>query len=314
MGMRIPPAQGIGIDEEEIFYAKGGPTSESKEEGLIKITGAVQNTGAAYREILENEGPKATTDGSLLGVSSPLSNIEARRNGVKIYKVQEGDTLSEIAAGFGVSLDTIRWGNPGLKSFIRVGQDLTILPVNGIVYEVADGDSLESVASKFRILADQIIRYNPDHQKLFDVPGSQVVLPNARPLAYARNAPDLPDLRHYFILPARGWNWGTLHHDNAVDIADKCGSPIHASAEGLVKESSVEGFWNQGYGNYVLIEHPNGTETKYAHIEGASVRVGDYVAQGDKVASIGNTGKTHGPTGCHLHFEVAGARNPFAIR
>ena len=314
MGMRIPPAQGVELEGEEVSYAKGGPTGGVQKEGLVKQTGAVQNTGTAYRETLESEGPGATGDGSFIGASSPLSNIEARRNGVKIYKIQEGDTLSEIAAGFGVSLDTIRWANAGLKSFIRVGQELTILPVNGIIYEVTEGDSLESAASKFRIRADQVIRYNPDHQKLFDTPGSQIVLPNARPLAYARNAPDLPDLRYYFILPARGWNWGTLHYDNAVDIADKCGSPIHASAEGLVKEVSVEGFWNQGYGNYVLIEHPNGTETKYAHIEDAFVKVGDYAAQGDKVASIGNTGKTHGPTGCHLHFEVVGARNPFAIR
>ncbi|MBI2604018.1 MAG: M23 family metallopeptidase, partial [Candidatus Harrisonbacteria bacterium] len=42
------------------------------------------------------------------------------------------------------------------------------------------------------------------------------------------------------------------------------------------------------------------------------VSVGDYVAQGDIIGYIGNSGNTHGPTGCHLHFEVMGARNPFA--
>lgn len=124
---------------------------------------------------------------------------------------------------------------------------------------------------------------------------------------------DLPDLKSYFSIPAAGWNWGALHNKNAVDIASICGSPIYAAAEGTIAEAR-EGEWNNGYGSYIVINHPNDTYTKYAHNRKNLVSVGQYILRGDLIAYMGNTGNTHGPTGCHLHFEAWGARNPFAKR
>lgn len=119
----------------------------------------------------------------------------------------------------------------------------------------------------------------------------------------------LPDLGDFFSIPAAGWNWGQLHYHNGVDIANSCGNPIYASAEGIVAEAK-EG-WNEGYGSYIIINHANNTSTRYAHNKKNLAQVGQYVLRGDLIAYIGNTGMTHGPTGCHLHFEVKGARNPF---
>lgn len=116
----------------------------------------------------------------------------------------------------------------------------------------------------------------------------------------------------YFILPSAGLNWGGLHYDNAVDFADLCGRPIWAAAEGLVIEEFSNNRWNSGYGNYILIEHPNGTKTRYAHTLKNSASLGDYVGQGEQIALVGNTGNAKGATGCHLHFEVIGGQNPFA--
>ncbi|MEK7451508.1 MAG: M23 family metallopeptidase [Patescibacteria group bacterium] len=116
---------------------------------------------------------------------------------------------------------------------------------------------------------------------------------------------------NYFIIPAAGWNWGGLHNNNAVDIANSCGTPVYAAAEGLVIETASNG-WNSGYGAYVKIEHPNGAKTVYAHLGKTAVSEGKYVNQGKLIGNIGNTGNTHGPTGCHLHFEVRGAENPLA--
>ena len=115
--------------------------------------------------------------------------------------------------------------------------------------------------------------------------------------------------RGYFIAPTTGWNWGKVHDYNAVDIANICGTPIYAAAEGLVIESKTDG-WNDGYGNYIEIEHPNTMKTRYAHVSKTIAQLGQYVTQGDLIAQIGNTGNTHGPTGCHLHFEVRGGKNP----
>jgi LysM repeat protein len=309
----------VAYADQDSEWGYGGPEEGiPKEDTLIYTAGAFTSTDgpSESQSIFQGTQIIILGDTAIVAPGSPLSNILRERNGIIKYKVQEGDTISEIAATFGISLETIRWAN-SVRSFIRVGQELTILPVSGIIHDVRPGDSLESIASRYRINPDLIKKYNPDHQKLFDEPSSVVILPYAKPLKYtAGNAPsNLPNLNHYFALPARGWNWGELHHDNAIDIADQCGSPIYASAEGLVIEESGQGYWNGGYGNYVLVEHPNGTKTKYAHNKRNLIRIGDYVAQGDKIALIGNTGKTHGGgNGCHLHFEVEGAQNPFALR
>lgn len=125
------------------------------------------------------------------------------------------------------------------------------------------------------------------------------------------NAPKDKDAA-YFAPPTIGWNWGKLHHYNAVDIANRCGTPIYASAEGFIIEEDSTGNWNDGYGNYIKIEHPNNTQTLYAHLEKSAVSISQHVKAKDFIGYIGNTGNTDGPTGCHLHFEVHGAKNPFA--
>lgn len=117
--------------------------------------------------------------------------------------------------------------------------------------------------------------------------------------------------KSYFIAPTTGWNWGSLHSVNAVDIANDCGTPVYAAAEGLITENAISG-WNSGYGNYIKIEHPNGAKTLYAHLNQSAASWNQYVFQGDLIGYMGNTGNTHGPTGCHLHFEVRGMANPLA--
>ncbi|TSC82507.1 MAG: Peptidase M23 [Parcubacteria group bacterium Gr01-1014_20] len=127
--------------------------------------------------------------------------------------------------------------------------------------------------------------------------------------------PDLIRSRDYFTKPAQGYNFGKVHGNNAVDIANSCGTIVLASAEGLVVPDKNypdgETGWNGGYGSFVLVEHPSGAKTRYAHLEKTSVEVGDFVKQGQKIGVMGSTGNVHGVTGCHLHFEVLGAANPF---
>lgn len=300
-------------NDVNLLWAFGGPEEAAGELGFF-----VGQSGFLIPEdtSLESDEPIVFEGAAILGNSHPLSNIIPTRDGLQKYKVQAGDTLSSIAASFGVSVQTIKWANPDTRSILEVSEELTILPVSGILYSVREGDSLESVSIRYRLDPETLKTYNPGYQKILDKPGGTLVLPYAKPLDGAASGytQNLPRLDSYFMLPARGWNWGTLHQYNAVDIADQCGKPIYASAEGLVIESTDENFWNQGYGNYVMIEHPNGTRTRYAHTDKNLVNVGDYVSQGDPIATIGNTGNTHGPTGCHLHFEVYGARNPFAVR
>lgn len=200
--------------------------------------------------------------------------------------------------------------NPEVKSrSLQVGKELQILPVSGALYRLKDGESVESVAAAYRVSVAQLKEFNRSVNLASASEGTTIVIPGAvaKAAAYPASA-KLPTAKNYFINPANGFNWGELHKNNAVDIANSCGTSIVAAAEGLVSEVDVGG-WNGGYGYYVKMEHPNGTRTLYAHISKSFVSVGDYVEQGVKIALMGDTGES---TGCHLHFEVEGVRNPFA--
>lgn len=249
---------------------------------------------------------------SVLNSANPLSTILPTRDGLLVYKVQKGDTLSKIAANFGISLNTIFWANKNLGNNIRPGQEIVILPVSGVIHQVEEDDTLDSVAELYGVPREKILQYNKIAGGGLKI-GASVVIPGAKPKKSLTSLSlgNLPNFPGFFIIPTTGWNWGKLHHYNAVDIANACGTPIYAAAEGLVTREASYGY-NDGYGHYVEIEHPNGATTRYAHTQKNKASVGDYVLQGDLIAYIGNTGLTHGPTGCHLHFEIRGARNPFA--
>ncbi|MBU4348123.1 peptidoglycan DD-metalloendopeptidase family protein [Patescibacteria group bacterium] len=250
--------------------------------------------------------------GYLLNKNNPLSDILPSRDGLLIYKVQKGDNLAKIATNFGISLNTILWANRDLNSnLLKIGQEVVILPVSGVLHNILLGDTIESISEKYSVSVNKIVAYNIGLSPSKLESRQTIIVPYAKPLQSSSMAQKLPNYPGYFAIPTTGWNWGILHNYNAVDIANACGTSVYASAEGLVIEELPSG-WNGGFGRYILIEHPNNTKTRYAHMQKNTVSVGDYVLQGDLVGYIGNTGLTHGPTGCHLHFEIIGAKNPFA--
>ncbi len=245
-------------------------------------------------------------------VTNPLGSAPIFQSGVFSYHVAHGDTLSKVAVRFGVSVNTILWANLSIRAgYLTPGEEITILPVSGVLHTVESGDTFGTIANFYGVSETRIRDANA---ALAFAPGVKLIVPDGRPKRNERgNAiANLPLLRGYFTIPVSGWNWGKLHPVNAVDIANACGTPVYASAEGLVVEVGAPSSWNGGYGGFVRIEHPNGTATRYAHLSKVSVAEGDYMERRQEIGEIGNSGNTHGPTGCHLHFEVEGAANPFA--
>ena len=230
--------------------------------------------------------------------------------------MQDGDNLSKIASQFGISLNTIIWANGLSKnSSLKEGSELIILPVSGVIYEAKPGDTIESISASFGISESTIIKTNDIENPNEIMPGAKLIIPNGKPLrslsAIAKESQNnLPSLAGFFAypVPSNSLNWGVLHSSNAVDFANVCGTKITASASGMVTKVGNPSLWNGGYGGYVVLEHQNGTETLYAHTLENLVEIGGYVEKGDTIAKIGKTGKA---TGCHVHFEVHGARNPF---
>jgi murein DD-endopeptidase MepM/ murein hydrolase activator NlpD len=116
------------------------------------------------------------------------------------------------------------------------------------------------------------------------------------------------NLAGYFIDPVPGYRLSQgIHDNNAVDLAIGKGTPIHAAAAGTVL--LARNGYNGGFGNVVIIDHPNGTETVYAHQSKLATKTGAEVYQGQVIGYVGSTGHSTGP---HLHFEVHGAQNPGA--
>jgi murein DD-endopeptidase MepM/ murein hydrolase activator NlpD len=93
-----------------------------------------------------------------------------------------------------------------------------------------------------------------------------------------------------------GSMWSSGRH-TGLDFAAPEGRPILAADAGKVVAASPAG----AYGNMIEIAHGDGTRTRYAHLSGISVKVGEKVARGERIGALGNTGNSSGP---HLHFEV----------
>ncbi len=277
----------------------------------------------------------ATSDNSALvaytGPSGALTDVPsaASSDQISVYVVRPGDTLSEIADMFGVSVNTIIWAND-LSSArdVHPGDTLIILPVSGIERTVAKGDTLKSLASKYSSDATEIAQYNGLDPAAPLAVGSTVIIPGGELAAPARargssgtiashgrtiSEPYLggsgPVRNGFFTSPVPG---GTItqgiHGWNAVDLGAARGTPIHAAASGTVIIARNNGAWNGGYGNYVVITHAGGVETLYAHMSHSIVSYGQSVGAGQIIGYVGMTGMTTGP---HVHFEVRGAANPF---
>jgi murein DD-endopeptidase MepM/ murein hydrolase activator NlpD len=108
--------------------------------------------------------------------------------------------------------------------------------------------------------------------------------------------------RPKFVRPAEGAltsgygaRWGTTHY--GIDIANSIGTPIVAAADGVVVEAGPA----SGFGNWVRIQHSDGSITVYGHMASFAVYEGQEVKAGDQIAQMGNEGQS---TGSHLHFEV----------
>lgn len=237
------------------------------------------------------------------------------------YTVQAGDTAVGIAAEFGIREETILGGNSFLQNDaaqLWAGTEIVILPVDGVLHDVVEGDTLQGLAEKYGVEAEAIIAYEPNNLSFpFRlVAGTQILVPGAvaqvwvwDPPSYAPGGSSPEALQGVYVaVPGTGvfvrpWVGGSITQNPwyghmAVDIGLVTGSPVYASDTGTVTYAA----WSQyGYGNLVVINHGNGFETFYAHLNGFNVRPGQTVYQGNLIAWSGNTGMSSGP---HLHFEI----------
>jgi len=247
--------------------------------------------------------------------------IDNSNGQISTYIVRSGDTFAKIAEMFDVSVNTILWANDMTKgSVLRAGQTLVILPMSGVMHTVVKGDTLNTIAKKYAGDVAEIANFNDLQVTAKLAIGDTLMIPDGqvsssiRPSAVSSSGTSRlissggPSYEGYYIKPfIGGHRTQGLHGYNAVDYGLDRGSELYAAAPGIIIISKNSG-WNGGYGNYVVIQHPNGTQTVYGHMTSTAVSVGQSVMQGQKIGYSGNTGNSTGP---HLHFEIRGAKNPF---
>ncbi len=228
---------------------------------------------------------------------------------VIIYTIRRGESFWDVARRYSISIDTIIAANPFLTSLLAheglqivvPTSDGVLLPVDNFydAYRMArllqyddaiTGDYRQSV---FRILAPDDIRF--------------AFFKDTRPAIVSDRLQSLYNIRKIFQNPLRYGMYSSLYGDrvdpmregmafhNGVDIQVRMGTPIYPAREGMVSYTG----WLDGYGQTVIVQHPDGYVTTYGHCSSIKVRTGEMVGKKTVIALVGSTGRSTGP---HLHF------------
>ena len=224
---------------------------------------------------------------------------------------------------------------PSIFSGCQILKNLDILSSNqrGVYHTVQKGQTLYYIARTYDINVNRLKRINGIYDPKALQIGTRLWIPGARQvleinsnkskqvLAKKKGKGEkkskkknilhkhIKAVKGFLIWPVKGQltsrfgNRNGRHHDG-VDISTRKGTPIVSAAEGKVMFS---GWGPTGYGLMLIIKHKNNLTTVYAHNSHLHVYKKQMVKQGQRIASVGSTGRSTGP---HLHFEVRNDSNP----
>lgn len=235
---------------------------------------------------------------------------------VVLYEIKKGDTLWDISRKYQVDLSAIMaMNNLNKNSVLHIGQTIRIPYSKARMHTIAKGETMWDISRKYDVDINQLIRANPGKNPKALKIGDQLQIPDNTNssgrivLAYNEPSRSYTNVKSQFMWPVvgtitsrYGWRSSGFHH--GLDIAGDMGDPVKAAAAGKV----VFADYKAVYGRTVVLEHPDGHETWYAHLQSIKVKVGSQVAKGQVIGTIGTTGRTTGP---HLHFEVRKGSNHY---
>ena len=224
------------------------------------------------------------------------------------YVVESGDTISEIAERFDLDPGTILSVNP-ISDVRRLlpGTTLSIPDRDGIIYAVQPGDSISSIADEFDISQAALLDANDIRSPVLQV-NDTLFLPGVS----MGQDQYLMAIGELFTWPLRPGTYrftsgygmrihpidGNWHMHTGVDLAASTGTPVLAARAGRVQYLERN---SAQYGNFVIIDHGDGFQSLYAHLNTITVSVGNRVGTSQQIGTVGNTGRSTGP---HLHFSI----------
>ncbi len=278
-------------------------------------------------------GPNAVYPGLVVRIPTPGEQTTdvppdvtppttGENTGGRTYTVRMGDTLSEIAINYGVTVDGLVASNGLSRSDrIYIGQILNVpeagatarpYPAQAAVsHRVKSGETLSEIALKYGVTVHSLAVANGISNPARIYIGMILSIPSAQAgsnsVRYASVGDGLcTDVKltqtgtGYFIRPTHGYylTQSFLPWHAGVDLATDTGTDIYAADGGTVVFSG----WNTaGYGNLIILDHNNGWRTYYAHLSEIDVGCGQWVPRGSIIGAMGSTGNSTGP---HLHFEL----------
>jgi len=278
-----------------------------------QVAAALAGINGHNGTVFLNGGNGASGGGTITRLAQPGTVIPERpRLDVITYTIQAGDTVQAIADLFRLIPTTIMWANPAIEDapdLLRIGQEVTILPIDGVYHEVAGDDTLASIAEKYEVEPEAIIACEYNYLESPDQPikeGAYLIVPGGEKpyipkvvTTYTGSVPEGARGTGRFQWPVLGRiTQGYWYGHRAIDVGAPTGSALLAADGGFV---SFAGWTDVGYGYLIVIDHANGFATYYAHLSNMYVFAGQAVERGQVIGAVGSTGWSTGP---HLHFEV----------
>ena len=279
---------------------------------------ALKDSGKAELETLDkvmaafvaDASVSYTDSGDIVGSGKSRAELAAlfkKPVSYQTYTVRSGDTLGGITKRFGLTnLSTLIDVN-GITNArsLHEGQKLRIPSVDGLMYTVSKGNSLTGLSAKFNVPLEDLLDVNDLASQTLTV-GQQLFIPGAK-MDAAKLHEVLGDLfkipisATYRISSKFGWRpdpfTGVRSYHTGIDLACPEGTPIRAAMNGTVAFVG----WSNVFGNYIIVNHPNGYQTLYGHLSASRVKKGQGVTQATVIGLVGSTGYS---TGAHLHFTV----------
>lgn len=216
------------------------------------------------------------------------------------YRIKKVDTFFKIMARTGMDLETLSSVNElSSPHDLTEGMVLEIPNMRGVFHpEISPNTSniKNELANKYHLPKEKL-QYDDSRGKWF-IPG--VVMGKSEKSFFYGSGFSSP-LKEARLSSGYGKRSDPftkkLTFHGGIDLAVKQGTDVIAAQDGSVDFASVNG----GYGKLIILKHAMGYETRYGHLNSYEVKLGDRVKKGEKIASVGMTGRTTGP---HLHFEV----------
>ncbi|MFT9495279.1 peptidoglycan DD-metalloendopeptidase family protein [Anaerosolibacter sp.] len=275
-------------------------------------------------EVQETE----TNIGNIKSIEDALNLVAKGGNEIKTYKVQLGESAWTIASKLNMKVEDIAKANPEInieklkidqeinlsvpKSYIHVktvefAQYEEKIPYETVFEETSalysgekkiqkpGEDGKKKVEVEVAKINGVVESKNILTEEIIQEPIKMIVLKGTKPRPITVASGDLSNPSRGKLSSRFGTRWGRSH--TGIDISAPKGTEIKAADGGKVTFAGTK----SGYGKIVILSHGDGFETYYAHCDSIKVKVGERVAKGQVIATVGTTGRV---TGSNLHFET----------